>query len=557
MISKRNDDSEQRALLAILLSLVVFWTFNAFMSPPPAPEPPAVVEAGATDEPSTSGEAGAVTPAPAAVEAVPERDLKVSSTDVEATLSSKGGGLRTVILPKQEGAYQVTPVWDYAKQLIKGDAPDEWKPYGDAPGPEQLLSDKATLVSAGVGEDFAFGDFLVDGQGPWTATRTTPEGLRITQTWSTTDNPTLFAVELRFENAGGQTVEGPLWVGSADHFEGEASRYASTSRPEAVVAGDYEQLLKLEDAEDGPVTHEGEVSWFGIGDRYFLAAAVPEDRSWGQLRFAEVEGDAARHGSFLVREQPLAAGEVEVLRMQVYMGSKDLDTLRALGNDLPEAVDLGFFGFFAGILLWLLRLLHGLVGNWGAAIILLTLMVKGLFWPLTRRSFVSGRKMQALSPKLNEIRDTYKDDPQAAGQAQMKLFAEEGVNPLSGCLPMLVQMPVWFALYSVLLYTSDVYHAEFLYLRDLSSVDPVGALPALVGVLMIIQQMLTPMSPNMDPVQQKMMRAMPLIFVFFMFIFPSGLALYILINTILSIVQMWLINRTIPIPVANAEPNVA
>jgi YidC/Oxa1 family membrane protein insertase len=188
-----------------------------------------------------------------------------------------------------------------------------------------------------------------------------------------------------------------------------------------------------------------------------------------------------------------------------------------------------------------------LVVNWGVAIILLTVTVKISFWKLTTKSFASGRKMQALAPQMAEIKEKYKGDAQKAGQAQMELFKKEGVNPMSGCLPMLIQMPVWFALYSVLLFASDLYQAEFLYVRDLTSVDPYGVLPTLVGVVMVIQQFLTPMSPTMDPMQRKMMRMMPLVFVVIMYSFPSGLALYILVNTLFSIVQMWRVNKAYPL----------
>jgi YidC/Oxa1 family membrane protein insertase len=210
-------------------------------------------------------------------------------------------------------------------------------------------------------------------------------------------------------------------------------------------------------------------------------------------------------------------------------------------------VDFGFFGFFSHILLFILELWQGVVGNWGVAIILLTVTVKLAFWPLTKKSFESSRKMQALSPQMAEIKEKHKDDAQKAGQAQMELFKKEGVNPLAGCLPMFIQMPVWFALYSVLLFAADLYQAEFLYLADLTSKDPFGVLPTLVGVGMIFQQRMTPLSPTMDPMQQKMIRFMPLAFTIIFYSFPSGLALYVLVNTILSILQMFLVNRAFPL----------
>jgi YidC/Oxa1 family membrane protein insertase len=246
----------------------------------------------------------------------------------------------------------------------------------------------------------------------------------------------------------------------------------------------------------------------------------------------------------------LQPGATETLRFDLYVGEKNLNILLARGSNLSATVDFGIFGFFSHILLKILLFFQGLVNNWGLAIICLTLAIKTAFFPLTKKSFVSSRKMQALAPKMKEIKEIHKDNPQAAGQAQMKLFRDEGVNPLAGCLPMLIQMPVWFALYSVLLGAADLYQAEFLYIDDLTSIDPWGILPTLVGVFMFIQQRITPMSPNADPMQQKMFRMLPFVFVIVMYSFPAGLALYILINTIFSIAQMWAVNKAHPMPQA-------
>lgn len=539
MIPKK-DDTEQRTLIAILLSLVVFWVWSAYFAPTPPPPP---VEA-----PITEGvTAPAVAPEPVVaptLTAVPERAVAIKTAEIEAQLSSKGGVLRAISLPQHAGALDVTPIWTYAINRVTRSGDQPWKPYGEDPGAEQLLSPEGSLLAAGVG-GYSEGEWLIEGAGPWVTTRVTPEGLVLTRTWRPTEDPSRFQVEMRYENRGNTTFVGDLWIGTAERCEGEAGTYANVERPTAVVDGDLETLSDLSDADEEPVRYEGPVSWFGVGDRYFLAAAIPEDPSWGALTFSKADDD--RYGAFLVRTATLAPGASEALKLDVYLGGKDLAALSAVGHDMDLSVDLGMFGFFARILLVILQKIFQVAGNWGVAIILLTVLVKTLFWPLTRKSFVSGRKMQALAPKLNEIRERYKDDQQAAGMAQMQLFQQEGVSPLSGCLPMLVQMPVWFALYSVLQYSSDIYHADFLYLKDLSSLDPFGVLPTLVAILMVLQQQLTPISPGMDPLQVKMLKLMPLIFALMMYAFPSGLSLYILVNTMLSIAQMWMINRSIPV----------
>ncbi len=229
--------------------------------------------------------------------------------------------------------------------------------------------------------------------------------------------------------------------------------------------------------------------------------------------------------------------------MQVYVGQLDTDRLAAVDPVLVDVVDFGIVAVFAYPLLFALRFLQGVLGNWGVAIIALTLAVKLAFFPLTQKAFRSGEAMKAIQPLMNEVKEKYKDDPQKQQQATIDLFREHNVNPAGGCLPMLVQMPVFFALFYVLMYSADLYHTEFLYLKDLSSPDPYMVLPTVVVGLMVLQQQFTPMG-NMDPAQARMMKMMPLMFGIFWYMFPSGLVVYYFVNTALSILQQWWIRRT-------------
>jgi len=206
-------------------------------------------------------------------------------------------------------------------------------------------------------------------------------------------------------------------------------------------------------------------------------------------------------------------------------------------------VDFGWFAFFAKILLWLLKQFEALLGNWGLAIILLTFVVKLALFPLTQMSFKSSQAMQAIQPRLQEIREKYADSPEELNRQTIELFKTAGVNPVGGCLPMLLQMPIWIALYNVLLNSVELYQTKFLYLRDLTSPDPYGVLPLVVVVLMMVQQQMMPMG-NMDPAQQRIMKYMPLLFGLFFFSSPSGLVVYIFVNMVLTILQQWLIKRT-------------
>jgi YidC/Oxa1 family membrane protein insertase len=219
---------------------------------------------------------------------------------------------------------------------------------------------------------------------------------------------------------------------------------------------------------------------------------------------------------------------------------------------MDAAVEYGWFGFFAKILLFLLKMFQKGVVNWGVSIILLTVLVKLAFFPLTQKSFTSSRRMQALQPKLKEVKEKFKDNKELQTQETMKLFRENKVNPMGGCLPTLIQFPVWIALYNVMLNSVELYDTSFLYLKDLTAADPYGVLPTAYAGLMVFQQRMMPMT-SLDPAQQKMMRMMPLVFAFFMYGFPSGLVLYFSVNIMLSAFQQWLINRNFQDQSASAK----
>ena len=552
---KKDKGQEQRTIFAMLLCMGLFFGWSYFFGP--EPPPPAEIPAEVPVEvPAANGTATVEAPVAAPVVEIPERQVDFVTDEVSAKLSSHGGSLRSILLPNHEAAYEPTPIWVWVWDKITGDADDSWSAYGDDPGTEEVVHPDGILLAAGSGSGFAESDYLLsETKEGWTATATTSQGVRVTKTWRYTDDPNVLEASVEFVNDSGVRFEGPLWIGSWDRFsggDGMMARYTNFGRPFSLVDGDFEQLDSLEDIdEDGAEHFEGEVGWLGLGDRYFLAVLVPDRTDWGSFRF-DKGVDSGTYGAFVVNDGVvLEPGAGERLDFQVYLGPRDLVTLDDLGHDLDLAVDFGFFGFFAKILLWLLHLVYGVLGSWGFSIIVLTLLMKAAFWPLTRKSFESGQKMKALQPQIEELKKKYGDDAQRMGQEQMKLFKDNGVNPMSGCLPMLLQMPVWIALYSALLYSADLYHAEFFYLKDLSVMDPYAVLPLIVGVMMLLQQKLTPMSPSMDPMQQKMMRLMPFMFVAIYFIFPAGLALYATVNTSLSILQMWLIRRKL----ANTDNN--
>ena len=571
------DGNEKRAILAIVLSLAVVWIWSSFISPQQAPPEPLganpVVDqqpvdgasvdptavAGASDPKAPTPMEGDPTPVEAPATQVtpdlPERTVALRSEQWAGEWSTRGGVLRHLELPNHHGPYTVNVIYMWLWGKIKGEDQGEggWAPYADGDQPERLLSEFARLgMAGGMDSTFADGDYelVSSSEGEAVFERVTASGLKITKHFSTGPEPYQGKLDIRYENATQQTLRGRLWTGVADTMEGKYTRFSNYARPTSVVDGDLEVEEDLEDLRESPERRVGVMTWFGIASRYFLLAMVPDKADWGHHEAAAIGSDLG--GVFMVADEvELAPGAYEELSLWIYAGPKAHQELTDLGHDLEKSIQWGFFGFFAKILYWLLVAIHGFVGNWGVAIIVLTLLVKGIFYPLTQKSFRSQQEMKTLQPLMNELKEKYKDDREMQAQEQMRLFKEHGVNPMSGCLPMVIQMPIWFALYSTLLYSVDLYRSEFLVWQDLSSQDPFAVLPILVGVLMLAQQWMTPMT-GVDPAQAKMFKLMPLIFIFIMFSLPSGLCLYITINSVLTIVQQWFIRRKYGAPLAPA-----
>jgi YidC/Oxa1 family membrane protein insertase len=291
----------------------------------------------------------------------------------------------------------------------------------------------------------------------------------------------------------------------------------------------------------------GQAAWAGLDQHYFVTAALPTPPS-GECLF--LRGPRAGEATAALRfpfDRQLSVA------LKVYQGPKQLDLLRAYGRDVETAIDYGavanLFGFFARILLWVMRTVEGVVRNWGVAIILLTVLVKLLLYPLTARSMQSMNEMRKLQPEIEKLKAKHGEDKEKLNLAVMQLYQQHKVNPLGGCLPMLIQMPIWFALYATLQTSVELYREPFLWLRDLTRYDPIYVLPLLMGVSSFLMQKLAPQPA--DNTQAKMLLYfMPVFFTFIMLKLPSGLTLYILVNNVLSIAQQqWLMRRQgVPAP---------
>lgn len=315
---------------------------------------------------------------------------------------------------------------------------------------------------------------------------------------------------------------------------------------------------------DRPVSAVGNLAFTGVETNFFVSAMIPTGDIASSCLLDVRKGMDPRTGKmFGVLRSELRFAEVtiepggsQIFKASNYLGPKRFSVLKQSGHELVQAVDFGFFWPIARIMLAMLLAFHDWMGNWGLAIILLTFIVKVVLIPLTHRSFKSAEKMRALKPEIDKLNEKYKDDASAKQQAIMALYKQHGVNPLGGCLPSLLQMPIWIALYSTLRTAPELYRAPFFgWIQDLSVADPFFVTPLVMGVMMFFQQRMTPMGG--DPLQAKMMQwLMPIMFTGMMLFLPSGLTLYILVNTTLSIIHQMVIHRKRPDGVAaKASPS--
>ncbi len=314
----------------------------------------------------------------------------------------------------------------------------------------------------------------------------------------------------------------------------------------AAIYTDLEKFQKVafSDIEKGkavfPKTPDN--GWVAIIQHYFTTALVPSQKQ-REVYMRKLDGNLFAVGVILPLPS-IAPGASTSVSVPLYSGPNDQDKLRAIAPGLELVVDYGWLTVIAAPLFWVLQHFHGWVGNWGVAIILLTLGLKLLFYPLSAASYRSMAKMKMVAPRLTKLREQYGDDRMKLNQAMMEMYKQEKINPLGGCLPIVVQIPVFISLYWVLLASVELRQAPFYgWIHDLSAQDPYYVLPVLMMISMVFQTKMNPTPP--DPVQAKVMMIMPFVFGVMFFFFPAGLVLYWLVNNVLSIAQQWQITRMV------------
>ena len=529
---------EKRALLAVVLSIAVFYVFSTYIMPPPPKQPAKVVQQRSSSvlpaiAARTSGMELSVT-APAGLNqvALSAKEIRVETDLFRAVFSTKGASLKRMSLKKYRenagaGGKEIT--------IIGEDSPDNYSLITDARGiaidPAAVYSVNSDEVTVAQGEkkELVFS---------WIS----PQGIMVRKSYIFQGDSYSILLSQRLQNNSTARQDGTINL----LLNNPATPRNNDTRFEQMGAVTFaDNSLKIDsvkDLEKGPKQHDKGILWTGFDDKYFLSAVLSVNSDIMQVAIAK--NPAGREISTISFTPVTMNPGQEVSReAKLYFGPKDLDILKAQGNDLERAIDLGWFSAIAKPLLHILKFLYRYVHNYGIAIIIVTVVLKVLFFPLTYKSYKSMKDMQKIQPKMAELKEKFKNDKDGMNKAIMELYKTHKVNPMGGCLPMVVQIPVFFALYKSLMFSIELRHAPFmLWILDLSAKDPYYVTPLIMGVTMFIQQKMTP-SAGMDPVQAKMMLMLPVVFTFMFLSFPSGLVLYWLVNNILTIGQQYYINK--------------
>jgi YidC/Oxa1 family membrane protein insertase len=539
-----------RAFLAIVLSFLILVGYQYFFVKPVPQQPTPAVQSQQTSEASgkqataVPAVASAVSPQPSLALDPNAKDITVDTPLYTAVIKEQGGGVKSFVLKQ----YHTTMEKDSGlMQLVPGKDPANLPALfsldngGGAILPT-FKADKAGLALAAPHDAARL-----------VMTAVLADGIKIVRTLTFHSDSYLIESEYQVENS----TDKPAPVSPALALINEPFTHVSASSqylfagPIAYVNGALVET-KPKKLTEGPAVLQGKVSWTGYVDNYFMTSVVP---TTGNPNTVTVQGSEQQVRTVISEgTQILPAHGAKTFTYTMYFGPKKLQVLQTAGYDLAQAVNYGWFDVLAKPMLWLLNFFHHYIGNYGVAIILVTVLIKLVFWPITQKGMKSMKNMQKLQPKIAKLREKFKDDPAMMNQEMMNLYKTYKVNPVGGCLPMLIQIPFFFALYRVLMAAIELRHAPFmLWINDLSAPDRlwigidipylhgIPILTLLMGGSMYLQQKMTPTTA--DPTQARIMQFLPVIFTFMFINFASGLVLYWFINNLLSILQQQLINR--------------
>jgi YidC/Oxa1 family membrane protein insertase len=373
-------------------------------------------------------------------------------------------------------------------------------------------------------------------------------GVKLTKTYTFKPDDYTIDVKHTVTNGSGAPIAPTLYlqlVRDGSKLPGESMFYSTFTGPAIYTDADKFHKISFEDIEKGkaPKAATTDLGWISMVQHYFVSAYVPPEKVKQEIYTDRITANIYSVGTKLPMGT-VAPGASATVDAKLYAGPQEAAVLEKLAPGLDLVKDYGWLTIVAKPIFWLMTQIHKVLGNWGWTIIVLTIMIKLAFFPLSAASYRSMAKMKTVTPKMTSIRERYKNEPQKMNQAMMELYKTEKINPLGGCLPIVVQIPVFIALYWVLLASVEMRNAPWLgWIHDLASPDPFFILPIIMAASMFIQTRLNPTPP--DPVQAKVMMFMPIVFSVMFFFFPSGLVLYWVVNNILSIGQQWVITKKI------------
>ncbi len=545
----------QRALAAIVISLAILLGYQYFFVPaPPVPEDVVLVEA----QNQTETEPAASTyGAPAQIVSSPQgpeqpspnlegRDLMVQTSLYQAVISENGGTIKSFKLN------------NYREELAE-----------DSPAKELITSpsdfDLPLLFNWGVGQPANLPLYSADresittenGQSLTLNMKAVLPSLEIEREMTFSDDKYMIGLNITVRNTGMQSLQGApnLTLANRPFSESKGMDTQWLFSGPAVFLNNELLEIDIDDLDAGPKTMAGNLSWLAYEDTYFMSSIMSNSDAENTVNISK-KGEDTVFSTLSSASDIIPPGGEKTYSYTVFMGPKKLKTLQESGHNLEKIVNFGWFDVIAKPALYLLNFFYSYFHNYGVAVILVTVLFKLIFWPISHKGMKSMKTMSKIQPKMVKLREKYKDNKEKLNQEMIVLYKTYKVNPVGGCLPMILQIPVFFALYKVLLQTIELRHAPFmLWITDLSAPDRLfigfdipylGGFPVLtvlMGASMFLQQKMTPTAA--DPTQAKIMMFLPVIFTFMFLNFASGLVLYWFINNLLSIGQQYFINKSV------------
>ncbi len=554
-----------RALLAVVISFVILvgyqYFFVGFDSKKAVKDPAAQTSVSSVTTPPALNQTGqATSPKQEALkQSLPIsvssdhtiREINVETDLYSAVITENGGAIKSFILKDYKASLAKNSP---GVQLVKATEQEGFPltfSWGDVAATNTFYnadSDKVQFTGA-------------ESTSTLTMKGLTESGLELERTYRFDRNTYLLELAVRVKNGSAKPLQGSALLHQTNLPFEEAAKGSTTSlfAGPAIFMDGQRQEFKSKEITGEPKTAQGKVDWAAYDSTYFMCGILPENEGGTSVTMQQTDKLVTMQvGGALDVLQP---GQEKIYKYRVYFGPKKLSLLQKTGYNLDKAVNFGWFDVMAKPTLWLLNFFHTYLKNYGIAIILVTIAFKLAFWPIAQKGLKSMKNMQKLQPKMAKIKEKYKDDPAMMNKEVMNLYKTYKVNPLGGCLPMVLQIPVFFALYKVLLMCIELRHAPFmLWITDLSAPDRLmlgfdipylGGIPVLtllMGASMFLQQKMTPTTA--DPTQAKIMMFLPIMFTFMFLNFASGLVLYWFINNLLAILQQYLINKQANKPLA-------